>query len=230
MAKKLNSSNKKFKCTYCEQTSNKKSNLKIHVQRKHKKQMAYDRYNSQYYQYNNTDQNTETTSIDIKNSYQQTSLPEFNYNAYNALNQYYYFKIEKEEEEREERKRKDDRRYWNMIYSMYRMQYIINNKNKYNTQARCFPLYITRNSIHQTTLPNQYSTINSNLQISKPVSKIPYAIKFYKCKECLNEMLFPIYDFTEIASIKNSNYKGFCQLFHKMYPLANLGKLLKNCL
>lgn len=63
-----------------------------------------------------------------------------------------------------------------------------------------------------------------------PLTKIPFAIKFYKCRECLNEMLFPIYDFTEIASIKNSNYKGFCQLFHKMYPLANLGKLLKNCL
>jgi hypothetical protein len=43
-------------------------------------------------------------------------------------------------------------------------------------------------------------------------------------------MLFPIFNFKEIASIKEFNYEGFCQLFHKIYSLANLGKLLKNCL
>jgi hypothetical protein len=41
-------------------------------------------------------------------------------------------------------------------------------------------------------------------------------------------MLFPIFNFKKIASIKEFNYEGFCQLFHKIYPLANLGKLLKN--
>ena len=117
----------------------------------------------------------------------------------------------KEEEEREERKRKDDRRYRNLLYSnFYRMQNIINNKNKYNTQSRSFPLYITNNSIiHQTTIPNQYSTTNSNPQLSKPASKIPYAIKFYKCKGCLNEMLFPINNFKQIQSIKDFKYEVF---------------------
>lgn len=43
-------------------------------------------------------------------------------------------------------------------------------------------------------------------------------------------MLFPIYNFKEIASRKKINYESFCQLLHKIYSLANLGKLLKNCL
>ena len=86
MFKKLNSSHKKFKCKYCQQTSNKKSNIKIHVQRKHKKQMTSDRYESQYYQYNNKGQNTETMSIDVNNSIQQPSSPVFNYVVLNPLN------------------------------------------------------------------------------------------------------------------------------------------------
>jgi len=44
MIKKVNFSNKKFRCPHCEQASNKKYNIKVHVQRKHKKQMEYDKY------------------------------------------------------------------------------------------------------------------------------------------------------------------------------------------
>ena len=217
MSKKLNSSNKKFKCSYCEQTSNKKSNIKIHVQRKHKKRMAYNRCDSQCYQNNNIRQNTETMSIDVKNSFQQP-LPLFHYDRY-------YFN--KEEEEDEERKRKNERRFRRMLYSnFYAMHYIINNSN-YNNQLRSFPLYVTNN---RSQLTNQYFTIDANPQMSKPDRKIPYAIKFYKCKECLNEMLFPIYNFKQIASIKEMNYESICQIFHKKYLLAKLGKLLKDCL
>ena len=69
---KVNSSNKKFKCPHCEQTSNKKSNIQIHIQRKHKKQMVYDKYGSQVYQ-KGLSQNTESMSTDVKNSFQQHS-------------------------------------------------------------------------------------------------------------------------------------------------------------
>jgi hypothetical protein len=40
---------------------------------------------------------------------------------------------------------------------------------------------------------------------------------------------FFLYNFKEIASIKDFNYQNFCQLFHKIYPLSYLGNLLKNC-
>ena len=80
---------------------------------------------------NNIRQNTETMSIDVKNSFQQP-LPLFHYDRY-------YFN--KEEEEDEERKRKNERRFRRMLYSnFYAMHYIINNSN-YNNQLRSFPLY-----------------------------------------------------------------------------------------
>ena len=225
----MNSSNKKFKCPHCEQTSNKKSNIKIHIQRKHK--IVYDKYGSQIYQ-KDLSQNTESMPTDVKNSFQHPS-PLFYYSQFNPLNEYYYFNIKEEEEEEEERKRQNERRYRNMLFFLYSKfcarQYKINNNNYYNNQPRSFPLYIISNSKQQTTIPNQFSTINSNLQTSNPASKILYALKFYKCKGCLNEMLFPIYNFKEIASIKKINYESFCLLFHKIYSLANLGKFFKNC-
>lgn len=106
--------------------------------------------------------------IDVKNSFQRPSSL-FYYSQINPSNEYYYFKIKEEEEEEEERRRKNERRYRNMLflYSKCRaMQYNINNNNYYNNQPRPFPLYITSNSIQQTTIPNQYFTINSNLQTS----------------------------------------------------------------
>jgi transposase-like protein len=229
----VNSSNKKFKCPHCEQTSNKKSNIKIHIQRKHKKQIVYDKYGSQVYQ-KDLNQNTESMPIDVKNSFQQPSSL-FYYSQFTPSNEYYYFKIKEEEEEEEERKRKNERRYRNMLNLCSKFcarQYKINLNyyNNYNNQPTSFPLYIISNSKQQTTIPNQCSTINSNLQTSNSTSKIPYAFKFYKCSGCLNEMLFPIYNFKDIATIKKINYDSFCQLFHKIYPLANLGKFLKNCL
>ncbi len=103
LIKKINSSNKKFKCHYCLQTSNKKSNIKIHIQRKHKKQMECNKYDSQVYQNKIQSQNTETRQIDMINSFQQPSSL-FN-TRFNSCNEYYNFEIEKEEEEKE-RKRK----------------------------------------------------------------------------------------------------------------------------
>jgi hypothetical protein len=101
----MNSSNKKFKCPHCEQTSNKKSNIKIHIQRKHK--MVYDKYGSQIYQ-KDLSQNTESMPTDVKNSFQHPS-PLFYYSQFNPLNEYYYFNIKEEEEEEEEKdKMKED--------------------------------------------------------------------------------------------------------------------------
>jgi hypothetical protein len=193
MVKKVNFPNKKFKCPHCEQTSNKKSNIKIRVQRKHKKQMEYDKYNSQVYQTKILSPNTETMPIYSKNSFQQPSSL-FYGGPFNHWNEYYYFELEKKEEE-EERKRKSERRYRNMLVLVSKfcgMQYNFNKNNCYDNQPRSFPLYIKSNSKQQTTIPNQYCTINSNPQKSNPSSKIPYAIKFSKCMGCLNEMLFPI--------------------------------------
>lgn len=215
----MNSSNKKFKCPHCEQTSNKKSNIKIHIQRKHKKQMVYDKYDSQGYQ-KILSQNTESMPTDVKNSFQQPSSL-FYYGPFNPLDEYYYFKIKKDEEDEERKRKNERRRYQNRLF--------LYNKFRYNNQPRSFPLYIISNSKQQTTIPNQFSTINSNLQTSNSASKIPYAIKFYKCKGCLSEMIFPIYNFKDIASIKKFNYESFCQLFHKIHSLAYLGKLLKDC-
>ncbi|MGI9011221.1 MAG: hypothetical protein ACR2F1_08550 [Nitrososphaeraceae archaeon] len=114
--------------------------------------MAYNRCDSQCYQNNNIRQNTETMSIDVKNSFQQP-LPLFHYGRY-------YFNIEEEEDE--ERKRKNERRFRRMLYSnFYAMQYIINNSN-YNNQLRSFPLYITNN---RSQLTNQYFTIDANPQM-----------------------------------------------------------------
>jgi hypothetical protein len=231
MTKKVSSYSKKFKCPHCEQTSKKKSNSKIHIQRKHKKQMEYNKYDSQVYQNNILSQNIETLPTDVKNSFQQPSSL-ISGSPFNPLNEYYYFEKEKEEEE-EERERKRKRRYQNMLFMYNKFcarQYNINNNNYYNNQPSSFPTYITSNNKQQTTIPNQYFTINSNPQISNPASKIPYAIKFYKCLGCSHEILFPIYDFKEIASIKEFDYGSFCLLFHKIHSLANLGKLLKDCL
>jgi hypothetical protein len=186
--------------------------------------MVYDKYGSQIYQ-KILSQNTESMPIDIKNSFQQQSSLLY-YSQINPSNEYYY-KIKEEEEE--ERGRKNKRRYRNMLFLCSKFctgQYNINNNNCYNNQPRPFPLYITSNSIQQTAIPYQYSTINSNLQTSNSTSNIPYAFKFYKCRGCFNEMLFPIYNFKDIATIKKFNYESFCQLFHKIYSLANLGKLL----
>ena len=183
----------------------------------------YDKYGSQVYQ-NDLSQNTESMPTDVKNSFQQP-LSLFYYSQFNPSNEYYYFKI-KEEEEEEERKRKNERRYRNMLYLCSKFcarQYKINNNNyynSYNNQPRTFPLYIIINSKQQTTIPNQCSTINSNLQKSNSTSKIPYAFKFYKCSGCLNEIFFPIYNFKDIATIKKINYESFCQLFHKIYSLV----------
>lgn len=228
MIKKVNFSKKKFRCPHCEQTSNKKYNIKVHVQRKHKKEMEYDKSDSQVYQNKILSQNTETMPIDRKNSFQQPSSLLYR-GPFNHWDEYFYFEKEKEEEE-EERKRKNDRRYRNMLFlcsKVLGMQYNLNNNNCYNNLPR-FPLDITSTIKQQTTMPNQPCTINSNPQKSNPAGKLPYGIKFYKCKGCLNEMIFPIFNFKEIASIKEFNYEGFCQLFHKIYPLANLGKLLIN--
>ena len=41
---------------------------------------------------------------------------------------------------------------------------------------------------------------------------------------------FFLYNFKEVASIKEFNYESFCQVFHKIYSLANLGELLQNFL
>ena len=123
----MNSSNKKFKCPHCEQTSNKKSNIQIHIQRKHKKQMVYDKYGSQIYQ-KDLSQNTESMSTDVKNSFQHPSSL-FYYSQFNPLNEYYYFNI-KEEEEEEERKRQNERRYRNLLFLYSKFcarQYKINN-------------------------------------------------------------------------------------------------------
>jgi len=166
--------------------------------------------------------------IDTKNSFQHPSSLLYR-GPFNPWDEYFYFEKEKEEEE-EERKTKNDRRYRNMLFLCSKfcgMQYNLNNNNCYNNQPKSFPLDITSINKQQRTIPNQHCTINSNPQKSNPSSKIPYAIKFYKCKGCLKEMLFPIYNFKEIASIKEFYYESFCQLFHKIYPLANLGKLLK---
>lgn len=231
MIKKVNFSNKKFRSPHCEQSSNKKYNIKIHIQRIHKKQMEYDKYDSQVYQNKILSQNNETMPIDTKNSFQQPSSLLYR-GPFNPWDEYYYFEKEKEQEE-EERKRKNERRYQNMLvrYSnFWRMQYNLNNNNCYNNQPRSFPLDITSTIKQQTTIPNQHCTINSNPQKSNPSSKIPYAIKFYKCRGCLHEMLFPIYNFKEVASIKEFNYESFCQVFHKIYSLANLGELLQNFL
>ena len=67
MIKKVNFSNKKFRCPHCEQTSNKKYNIKIHIQRIHNK-MEYNKYDSQVYQNKIRSQNNETMPIDTKNS------------------------------------------------------------------------------------------------------------------------------------------------------------------
>jgi hypothetical protein len=167
MIKKVNFSNKKFRCSHCEQTSNKKYNIKVHVQRKHKKQMEYDKYDSQVYQNKILSQNTETMPIDTKNSFQQPSSLLYR-GPFNPWNEYFYFEKEKEEEE-EERKRKNDRRYRNMLCSKFcGMQYNLNNNNCYNNQPRSFPLNITSTIKQQKTIPNQYCTINSNPQKSNP--------------------------------------------------------------
>ena len=93
------------------------------------------------------------------------------------MNEYYYFNIKKEEDE-EERKRKNERRYRNMLFLYSKFcarQYKINNNICYNNQPRSFPLYIISKSKQQTTITNQFSTINSNLQTSNSASKIFYA-------------------------------------------------------
>jgi hypothetical protein len=105
MIKKVNVSNKKFRCPHCEQTSNKKYNIKVHVQRKHKKQMEYDKYDSQVYQNKILSQNTETMPIDTKNSFQQPSSILYR-GPFNPWDEYFYFEKEKEEEEEERKKKK----------------------------------------------------------------------------------------------------------------------------
>ncbi len=191
--------------------------------------MKYDKYDSQCYENKILSQNTETLPTYAKNSFQQP--PSLIYGgSFNRWNEYYFF--EKEEEEEKERERKSEERYREMcfMYSIFcTRQYNINNNNYYNNQPSSFPIYITSKSKQETTLPTQYFTINSNPQMSKPAVKIPYAIKFYKCKGCSNEILVPIYNFIkQIPLIKEFNYESFCQIFHKKYHWANLGKLLKD--
>lgn len=95
LIKKVNFSNKKFRSPHCEHTSNKKYNIKIHIQRIHKKQMEYDKYDSQVYQNKILSQNNETMPIDTKNSFQQPSS--LLYRApFNPWDEYYYFEKEKE--------------------------------------------------------------------------------------------------------------------------------------
>jgi hypothetical protein len=108
------------------------------------------------------------------------------------LDEYYYFKIKKDEEDEERKeKMKEDTKIG--FFCIINFVTIIN---------QGLFQYIISNSKQQTTIPNQFSTINSNLQTSNSAGKIPYAIKFYKCKGCLSEMIFPIYNFKDIASIK----------------------------
>jgi hypothetical protein len=175
MAKHLD---KEYKCPYCFQTSSRKYNINIHIQRKH---------HHPYPQINNTNQsptfNEPPNFIVFEKSSpsnwdrsmeRPTSSPFFIPPTFTFHPNYLFNdKVKDDENERESRRR------FNKTLWEYMQKIVIPSLNFQNTQFN-------------------YSESIRNIPIFIDPKNMPKAHKIYKCQKCFMPTLKPFFDFQEI--------------------------------
>ena len=170
---------KEYKCPYCFQTSSRKYNINIHIQRKH---------HHPYPQINNTNQsptfNEPPNFIDFEKSLpsnwdrsmeQPSSSPFFIPPTFPFYpNSFFYdVKVKDDENERESRRR------FNKTLWEYMKKIVIPSLKFQNTQFN-------------------YSESIHNIPIFTDPKNWPKAHKIYKCHKCFMQTLKPFFDFQEI--------------------------------
>ena len=172
-------SDKEYKCPYCSQTSSRKYNLQIHIQRKH----------HTYPQINNANPflvvNEPRSLIDFENStsywntsMQQPSLPAFppspTFTFYPDT--FFYYNKVKDDDDKNER---ESRRSFNKTFLEYMQKIVIPSLKLQNTQFN-------------------YNERIGNIPIFIDPKHMPKAHRIYKCDKCFMQTLKPFFDFQEI--------------------------------
>lgn len=171
-------SDKVYKCPYCPQTSTRKYNINIHIQRKHRDpRINYSNQSTVFNELPNL-KIVEKTVNNWNGSIEQRSTSAFllssGFPFYPNIS-YYYNKV-KDEEEKE--RRESDRRFHKtlveyiskIVIPSLKLQYIQSN---YNENIGYIPLFIDPKNM-------------------------PIAHKIYKCHKCCMQSLRPFFDFHEI--------------------------------
>lgn len=169
---------KEYKCPHCPQTSTRKYNINIHIQRKHPDpRINYSNQSPVFNELPNL-KNVEKTVNNWNESIEQRSTSTFllssDFSFYPNIS-YYYNKV-KDDEEKE--RRESERRFHKtlveyiskIVIPSLKLQYIQSN---YNENIGYNPLFIDPKNM-------------------------PIAHKIYKCHKCCMETLKPFFDFHEI--------------------------------
>jgi hypothetical protein len=174
-------SDKEYKCPHCPQTSTRKYNINIHIQRKHRDpRINYSNQSAVFNELPNL-KNVEKTVNNWNGSIEQRSTSAFllssDFSFYPNIS-YYYYKV-KDDEEKE--RRESERRFHKtlveyiskIVIPSLKLQYIQSN---YNENIGYNPLFIDPKNM-------------------------PIAHKIYKCHKCCMQTLKPFFDFQEIYPV-----------------------------
>ena len=198
MKKKLN---KGYQCPYCAQTSSRKSNIKVHIHRKHPEYFTSSFYhtpsrsNSNQFPVVNKSSNLidlsgpssspliweRSTNLPISsalNSFPDRSAFNFHHDPV-----FYYVKCKEEEEKR--KKREFERSFKRTLFNFRQMMIVVTSLKLQNTPFN----YVRR---IRNTLSTPCILLDQR--------NMPIAYKIYKCQNCFEPIFESFFDFQEIHS------------------------------
>jgi hypothetical protein len=177
----IENSDKKYKCPYCSQISNRKYNIDIHKQRKHQRALVKHLNQPSDPYFSNNFKELNQFSYDLNSSMEQPSS--FSSSAICYPN---------DNDNAEDEKERRSRRRFDRTKLKYIQTIVIPQLNSANYQYNNFASTV-----------NKYPLIDPN--------KMPKAHKIYKCDKCHTQTLESFFDYQNLYPVNEFNHYCFNQ-------------------